>query len=79
MYWKCKKYIKNIRAKSITQKTETADSLKNFIDADKTLARETKIRKDTVREVRHQTQLPHLTRGREIIKACTMSITMGKI
>lgn len=65
MHCKCKKYIKNIREKPIIQKAETADSLKNFSDADETLARETKVRKDLVSKVKHQTQLPHPTKGTE--------------
>lgn len=38
---------------------------KKFSDADETLAREPKVRKDPVGKVKHQTQLPHLTKGTE--------------
>lgn len=40
-------------------------TLKNFSDADETLAREPKVRKDPVSKVKHQTQLPHLTKETE--------------
>lgn len=52
-------------------------TLKNFSDADETLAREPKVRKDPVSKVKHQTQLPHLTKETEKkIKASSVSITI---
>lgn len=68
--------LKTAEKNQLHRKTETADSFKNFSDADKTLPREPKIRKETVSEVRHQASLPHLTRETEIIKANSVSITM---